>query len=560
MSVLGHLLQRGPGAFPKTPDHPAALTSVPIALHPSARVHAAAAVPPVDAKLYSGFLEHLGRCIYGGLVDDPKAPSPAALLAPQDTGDALTKGRIAWRTDVQKILAKDGELEVPMMRWPGGNFVSNYHWQDGVGPIADRPKRVELAWLSSESNHFGTNEFIDMCRANDWEPYICLNMGTGTLEEALAWLEYCNGTGDTHWANLRRKHTGRDEPHAVKYWGLGNEIYGPWQVGNLSAKEYVANARRYAHALRLVDPSIKLISCGQTGADAWDKEVLDGLIQFADLHSIHYYTMLGHPEQSSVPGFEYEKNVFGPAAAELHINVCRSLIDLANIQRIADGIPGRDMKICFDEWNVWDEAKAPGSVGLEQTYDYTDMLGVCAWLNVLVRKHKDVEIACIAQSVNVISPLMTRPDGILKQTTYYPLELFAKYMKNGHLLALPAQPDVYAGPSYPVWIQQTATRPAYVDTVALITDAEDSVRLSVLNRHPSADYKLELALAGFAVDRVRVWELYADDLAAVNTFEKPDTVVPTLTEYTAAEWAERAKTHTVKKHSWQFLMFDGQRQ
>lgn len=158
----------------------------------------------VSDKLYSGFVEHLGRGIYGGIVDLPTDPSPAELL------QAQPQDRLGWRKDVIHVLRDD--LEMPVLRWPGGNFVSNYHWQDGIGPLKDRPKRIELAWGATESNLFGTDEFIDYCRELKVEPYLCLNMGTGTYEEALAWLEYCNGTGDTYWANLRRKNTGRDKP------------------------------------------------------------------------------------------------------------------------------------------------------------------------------------------------------------------------------------------------------------------------------------------------------------------------------------------------------------
>jgi alpha-N-arabinofuranosidase len=238
--------------------HPKTLSSTSLTLNP--RLYATQEV--VSDKLYSGFIEHLGRGIYGGIVDNPAAPSPAELLQAQDDGSKGTEGRLGWRKDVMKIIARDGELETPILRWPGGNFVSNYHWQDGIGPISQRPKRIELAWLATESNIFGTDEFIDYARALGVEPYLCLNMGTGTYEEALSWLEYCNGTGDTYWANLRRKNTGRDEPHNVKLWGLGNEIHGPWQVGHLSATDYTKKAARWAHGLRLVDPSIKLVSCG----------------------------------------------------------------------------------------------------------------------------------------------------------------------------------------------------------------------------------------------------------------------------------------------------------
>ncbi|OXG41202.1 alpha-N-arabinofuranosidase [Cryptococcus neoformans] len=548
------LQQQTPCDFSNTPSHPKTLTPTPILLDVTSLIHPSE--PPVTDKLFSGFLEHLGRCIYGGIVDNPDDPSPKDLLEVQDEGKTFQKGRLGWRKDVMGCLAKDGELEIPMLRWPGGNFVSNYHWQDGIGSISERPKRIELAWLSDESNKFGTDEFIDYCRVTAAEPYICLNMGTGSLEEALAWVEYCNGTGDTHWANLRRKNTGKDEPHAVKYWGLGNEMWGPWQVGNLLPSEYVRKARQWAHALKLVDPSMVLVSCGETGASDWDREVIQGLLPWADMHSIHFYTMLGHDKMSSVSGYDYEKNVFGPAAAEKHIDICKSLIDLANIGRTWERMPTKDMKICFDEWNVWDDVKAPGSNGLEQWYDYTDMLGFCAWLNVLVRKHKDIGIACLAQSVNVISPLMTKPDGIVRQTLYYPLQLFSKYMKNGHLLQLPVFPDVYTGPTFPVYIQQGNYKPSYVDSVAILVETEKgaSIRVSVLNRHPEVDWSSKIGFSGFEVESIEVHEIYSDDLAAVNTFENSDTIIPKITKKNAKEWDGDV---LVKKHSWSFFIFNG---
>ncbi|CAO1636537.1 unnamed protein product [Parajaminaea phylloscopi] len=553
-----------PGAPAKIAfEHPQSLAPGRLRLSSKALVHPRTE-PPVSDKLYSGFVEHLGRGIYGGIVDSPSQPSPKHLLKAQDRGTPETKGRLGWRQDVIEVLGKKGDLEMPILRWPGGNFVSNYHWQDGIGPIEKRPKRVELAWLSTESNHFGTDEFIDYCRELDVEPYLCLNMGTGSYEEALAWLEYCNGTGDTHWANLRRKNTGRDEPHNVKYWGLGNEMHGPWQVGHLSATDYTKMALRWAHGLKLVDPTIQLVSCGNQGNSDWDREVLNGLIGIVDLHSIHLYTMLGHDRYSDVAGFDFEKNVFGPAAAERGIEICTSLIELAKIERSGQvldwsnrdaQVAARDVKICYDEWNVWDELKAPGDAGLEQSYDYTDMLGVVAWLNVLVRKHKDVGMACIAQSVNVISPLMTSPDGLLFQTTYWPLQLFAKYMKNGRLLNTGFTSEVYQGPTYPTWIKHIVP-PSYIDIVGMIVEGDKkSIRISILNRHPTADWEANLSFEDgddFTPRTVELHEVYSDDLLAKNTFENKDVVKPTVKTLSPKE----ASKIVVKKHSFVFLIID----
>ena len=194
----------------------------------------------VDRRIFGGFIEHLGRCIYGGIFEE---------------GSPLADER-GFRTDVLDALRP---LKMPLLRWPGGNFVSGYHWIDGVGPRDERPRKSELAWLAEESNRFGTDEFIEYCRVLDTDPYICINMGTGTIDEAQAWVEYCNGTGNTYWANLRRKN-GHEEPFNVRYWGLGNELYGGWQLGASTADDYVKKGREFAKVMKLTDPSIELIS------------------------------------------------------------------------------------------------------------------------------------------------------------------------------------------------------------------------------------------------------------------------------------------------------------
>jgi alpha-N-arabinofuranosidase len=239
----------------------------------------------VDRRSFSGFIEHLGRCIYGGIFDE---------------GSPLADER-GFRTDVLDALRP---FQMPVLRWPGGNFVSGYHWLDGVGPRDERPRKSELAWLAEESNRFGTDEFIEYCRVLDTEPYICVNMGTGTIDEAQAWVEYCNGTGNTHRANLRRKN-GHEEPYNVRYWGLGNELYGGWQLGAATADDYVKKAREFAKVMKLTDPSIELISCGKDGWSDWDRVVIDGLAPIVDYHSIHIYT----------GSSDYYSNVFAPHQA-----------------------------------------------------------------------------------------------------------------------------------------------------------------------------------------------------------------------------------------------------
>jgi alpha-L-arabinofuranosidase len=266
----------------------------------------------IDPMIYGGFTEymipsdrnrlvetdspfrHMGRCIYGGIFE------PTSPLADEH----------GFRTDVLSALR---ELNLPVLRYPGGNFVATYHWTDGIGDRSKRPSRPELAWLGTETNAFGTDEFMhfldvlskDRKDGKRVEPYLCLNMGTGTLDEALAWVEYCNGTRDTYWANKRREN-GHPEPYKVRYWALGNEMYGDWQVEQMTKEDYAKKAIQWAKALRLLDPDIVLILCGLDGISEWDFHVLKECVNWVDMHSIHMYT------NSS----EHMANAVAPLAAE----------------------------------------------------------------------------------------------------------------------------------------------------------------------------------------------------------------------------------------------------
>jgi alpha-N-arabinofuranosidase len=343
----------------------------------------------LDRNVFGGFVEHLGRCIYGGLYDE---------------GSPLSDAR-GFRTDVLDLLR---ELRMGVLRWPGGNFVSNYHWTDGIGPRDARPRRPELAWNGEESNRFGTDEFMAYCAELGTDPYICLNMGTGTLEEALAWVEYCNGARDTAWAAARREN-GRDQPYRVRYWGLGNEMYGDWQVGALSAEEYVREATRWARAIRMLDPEAVLVSCGMNGWNDWDRIVIEGLAPLVDLHSVHIYT----------GSDEYWSNVLAPHQAERAIRCAGAHIDrVAYTKKIA-----RPPRLAYDEWNVWYRT-SDGT--LEERYDFSDALAVGTYLNIFVRNCDRVAMANLAQLVNAIAPIVTSPDIAVTQPIYYPVLLHAQ--------------------------------------------------------------------------------------------------------------------------------------
>lgn len=346
----------------------------------------------VDRRIFGGFIEHLGRCIYGGIYEP---------------GSALSDAR-GFREDVLLLMKR---LKVSVLRWPGGNFVSNYHWRDGIGPKADRPVRPELAWGGTEPNGFGTDEYISYCRELGAEPYICFNMGSGSLEEALAWVEYCNSERNTYWADLRRRN-GNDEAFAVPWWGLGNEIYGHWQVGALSAEEYVAEATRWARAIKMLDPHAKLVSCGELGWTDWDMKVIDGLAPYVDLHSVHIYT----------GSDDYWTNVLSPHAAERAIQTASALLKRAAYKH---GL-ARAPRLAYDEWNVWFRAM---DRGLEERYNFSDALAVGTFLNIFVRNSAWVAMANMAQMVNAIAPIVTTPEVAVAQPIYYPFLLHSQ----GHL-------------------------------------------------------------------------------------------------------------------------------
>ncbi|KAF7327234.1 Glycoside hydrolase family 51 protein [Mycena kentingensis (nom. inval.)] len=502
---------------------------------PTIRIDPERHIAPVDPRIYSGFTEHMGRCIYGGLYD-PGNPN----------GLADEQG---YRKDVLDALKA---LKVPVVRYPGGNFVSSYRWQDGIGPKHLRPRRPELAWLTEEGNQFGTDEFMAWCKELGAEPYICLNMGTGTLEDALAWLEYCNSTSNTHYANLRRAN-GHEEPYRVKYWSLGNEVWGPWQVGQMTAADYAKTAFQWAKAMRLLDPSIQIVCCGETGFSDWDRVTLKTLAPVVDFHSIHLYTLSKG---------QHQVNVMGPAAAEKGIEISKALIDLAQIEH---GL-SKDLTVCFDEWNVWDPVRAPGEKGGEEHYDLSDAMAVAAWLNVFVRKADVVKMACIAQSVNVLSPLVTSPTGIFKQTTYYPLHLFANLMQGTSLDAYvsvdDAAEDVYDGPTEPAFIANlakhapSAGKPTkWIDVSAVLSADEKQIRIALLNRHDSKAFSVPIvfALAGKQLGAdVTVHEVYHEDLGAKNGWdgEKVKTVVR------REVWEKEKGVYEAKAHSFQVLVFD----
>ncbi len=461
----------------------------------------------LDRNLFGSFLENLGRAIYEGIYD------PASKLSDGN----------GFRTDVLDQIRK---LRVPLIRYPGGNFVSGYNWLDGVGPKQDRPTVLDKAWNSLQSNQFGTNEYMGWCKAAGTEPLMGLNLGTGTPEQAAALVEYCNLEKGTEWSELRRKH-GYPEPYRVKHWCLGNEMDGPWQIGHVTATEYGLKAQDSARQMRAVDPGLGLIACGSSGPFMptyleWDREVLEQCYDYVDGLSLHRY--VGNtPEET---GSDSSKYVAINLTMDQQIEETLAVCDMVRGHKRSK----KQLWLSFDEWNVWYRQRTGDAVDghrseaphlLEEIYNLEDALVVGGLMNSLLRHADRVKIACLAQLVNVIAPIMTNRDGLFLQTIFYPYSWGLAYARGS---VLRVQTD---SPSYEV---AGMGQVPYLDVVG--TMAEDGkVSLFILNRDLAKARSFEVNWQDKTPGPVLAsWVLTGDDLKAVNGFDAPRKVVPQALE------------------------------
>ena len=449
----------------------------------------------IDKNLYSNFTEHLGRCIYGGLYDPESSQADEAGL----------------RKDVLQAIR---DLNVSITRYPGGNFVSNYHWLDGVGP--NRKPRLELAWQRMESNEFGTDEFMDFARKVGTEPYFAINLGTGTIEEAQWWVEYCNIKEGPYYAELRRKY-GHEEPYNIKYWGLGNEMDGDWQMGQLSPMDYAKKAREAAKIMTYTDPSIKLIASGSSnytpGADPdeWNRTVLDYLDGFVDYIALHMY--VGNANNN------YYDFLATPMIMDQRTQLVKGMIREYNKS-------DRPIKIAWDEYNVWyrarDDASSVGIHALEEHYNLEDALVIAGFLNCFVRNADIVKMANMAQLVNVIAPIFVEDDKMYLQTIYYPLQLFANNMKGESLDVFvdcekyDTSEDFSLGRNE---VSASITDVPYLDVTAALDG--DELIVCVVNRNKDKAIATDIICqqAKFS-GPVEVYEINGPDIKAENTVSK----------------------------------------
>lgn len=451
-------------------------------------------VAQVDDRLFSSFLEHLGRAIYTGIYE-PEHP----------LADAN-----GYRTDVLKLIQ---QLGISHIRYPGGNFLSGYDWKDGIGPKADRPRRLDLAWHTIESNQFGIDEFYDWSQKAGTQIMGAVNMGTGTPKDAGQLVEYCNYPGGTYWSDLRAKN-GHKDPLNIKLWCIGNEMDGEWQICHLDADDYGKKAVEAAKIMRRIDDSIELVACGSASTmqktyPEWDRKVMEYTYDYVDYLSLHRY-------------YENEGNDFDFLASfvdmDRFIHTLEGTADY--VKALKRGT--KDINFSFDEWNVWYQLKqrphpwqeAPEI--LEDHYTLLDAL-VFAGMSMTLLNHADrVKIACLAQLVNVIAPILTKKGGgVLKQSIFYPFAYLSKYGRGTVLKPVVTVPTVESRYGETPLLQQSV----------VYNEQERTVTVFALNIG-AEEMQLSLNLRSFGEVTMQEHICMAGDLSAVNTFAQPEAVVP----------------------------------
>jgi alpha-N-arabinofuranosidase len=455
----------------------------------------------VNGRLFGSFVEHMGRCVYGG-VYEPGHP----------TADGS-----GFRRDVLRLVR---ELGPTIVRYPGGNFVSGYRWEDGVGPLDQRPRRLDLAWRTIESNRFGVDEFADWCERASVEPMLAVNLGTRGVQEAADLVEYCNHGAGTALSDLRRAN-GRKEPHGVSVWCLGNELDGSWQVGHKTAPEYARLAAETARAMRLVDPTIELVACGSSNTTmptfaAWEATVLEQCYDQVDYISLHNYYQ---PHDGDLDSFlasavDLDRAIQGLVATADHIG--------ARLKST------KQLKLSVDEWNVWYQqnfvplgtSEWPESRALiEDQYNVIDAVVVGSLLITLLQHADRVGIACQAQLVNVIAPIMTEPGGAAwRQTIFHPFADVA-HLARGEVLQVPT-----SSPSQPTSMYGDVP---LLHSTATYDEHSGALCIFAVNRSRAEPLDLSVDIRSFPEAwKLEATTLFDEDPTVRNTAEAPDRVRP----------------------------------
>lgn len=453
-------------------------------------------VAEVDKRIYGSFIEHLGRAVYDGLYQ------PGNPLSDED----------GFRKDVINLVK---EIDVPIIRYPGGNFVSSFVWEDSVGPVDERPARLELAWRSLEKNEIGVNEFAKWTEKVNSEMMMAVNLGTRGIADACNLLEYCNHPGGTKYSDMRIAH-GVKDPHNIKVWCLGNEMDGPWQLGHKTMDEYGRLAEETARAMKLIDPGIELVSCGSSNLEMptfpkWESKTLECTYDFVDYVSLHQYY-----------GNETDDTADFLAKSDDMDEFIRSVIATCDYVK-AKKRGKKNINLSFDEWNVWFHSRAeeldtvknrPWQVApsiLEDIYTFEDALLVGLMLITLLKHADRVKMACLAQLVNVIAPIMTDKDGgaAWKQTIFYPFMHTSQYGRG-----------VVLRPVLDTPVHNTACHEQVTDieSVTVWNEEKEEMTIFAVNRNLDDDIELETDIRG--LEGYRILEhivLENDNMKIVNS-------------------------------------------
>lgn len=460
------------------------MTESQISLHP------AFTVGPLNRRLFGTFVEHMGRCVYTGIYEPTHA----------------TADEFGFRQDVAELVR---ELGPTIVRYPGGNFVSNYRWEDGVGPKEDRPRRLDLAWRSIETNQVGTDDFLAWCERMEIEPMLAVNLGTRGLQEAVDYLDYVNGEGTT--LADQRVANGREKPWDVRVWCLGNEMDGPWQVGHMTAADYGRVAEEVGSAFRRFDTGLELVACGSSNRGmptfgAWEHEVLGRSIDVVDHISAHaYYEPIKGDDVSYL------------ACAEDMDRFIHSVAATADAVSAAQKSDKR-ISISFDEWNVWFQERFDGELTLDvqeappliqDVYNVADAVVVGSLLITLMRNTDRVAMACQAQLVNIIAPIRTDPDGpAWRQTIFHPFALTSRHAK-GEVLDLRVESPMIDTPAFGEVTQLWST--------ATLDRETGDLAIFVVNRSLTDDSTTTIDLSAFGgAELVEHLMIHEDDHTVVN--------------------------------------------
>jgi alpha-N-arabinofuranosidase len=438
----------------------------------------------LSSGIYGQFIEHLGKCIYGGVWVGPDSKIPNAR---------------GFRLDVLEAVKG---IKPPLVRWPGGNFASSYHWEDGIGPRERRERVFDQAWGTEEPNEFGTCEYIEWVRLVGAEPFIVVNAGNGTAEEAARWVEFCNSRGGTRYARLRRT-LGYTEPFNVKLWGVGNELYGRWQVGFcVDGEECARRTVEFVNQMKRADPSIKIVAVGCDYDPEWNVDMVKGAGEYIDYLSIHRYVFTSHQKR-------YEDLVAWPIAIEENLVAIYRLVQMARSRYHVK----REIKLAFDEWNVWyPEAQPPL---LSQVTRVKDAVFTGLVLNALQRLSGTVPIACFAQTVNVLPLIIAEDDGRIALTPQYLVfKLYAEVQKGDVVNT------VTFSPSYPSGELDRVI--PYVDASAVLKGG--SLHLYLVNRHPEESARVEVFVRGFTPSAARHKWVAGSSVEDANTLDDPNRV------------------------------------